>query len=142
MPIRNQPFKPGDYYHVINRHFREKRIIITFQDTLKLEQILWDRCKKYNTILKAYAIMDTHFHLLIELNTNSNIPKLMMSLQRSYSQYFNHKYHRKGQLFTHNYFAKRATTLSYIKTIRQYISDNPTKKVHRQMIDNMLSVNL
>lgn len=142
MPRRKHPFIAGEHYHITNRHFRKENIIKNFLDTLKLEKIILKQGAKNSISLIAYSIMDTHIHLLVRIKENSNIPNFMMLLQRSYAQYFNCKYNKKGQVFTHNYSAKPANTLTYIQTVRKYITDNPLKKIHRITIANMLSANL
>jgi REP element-mobilizing transposase RayT len=59
---------------------------------------------KYKSRVYAYALMDNHYHLLIE-SKKANLSKIMHYLNVSYTVYFNKKYKRTGYLFGGRYKA-------------------------------------
>jgi Protein of unknown function (DUF1568). len=48
--------------------------------------------------LYAYALMPSHLHLLVEMDSTTSISTIMHNLNSSYTKYFNSRYQHKGHL--------------------------------------------
>ncbi|WP_432404161.1 transposase [Wukongibacter sp. M2B1] len=74
----------------------------------------------------AYVIMDNHLHLLIEVS-KTPLSKIMQFIQQTYTQYYNKKYDRTGNVFEQRYKAMLCNRDEYLLELIRYIHKNPEK---------------
>ncbi len=77
-------------------------------------------------MLHAYALMDNHYHLLIE-TPYANIKQVMQNINTSYTVYANKRHRRAGHLFQGRYKAFIVDKESYLLELGRYIHLNPVR---------------
>lgn len=145
MDIRITPIEPDCFYHIYNRGvngetiFKSHRNYIFFVN--KIKENLLSVCEIY-----AYCLMPNHFHLLVGINSDSDLKKMQQgeSLEikglhspqnvfskqfskifNSYSQSFNKENNRHGSLIESPFKRKLLSTEDYIRNCIIYIHRNP-----------------
>lgn len=145
MDIRITPIEPDCFYHIYNRGvngetiFKSHRNYIFFVN--KIKENLLSVCDIY-----AYCLMPNHFHLLVRINSDSDLKKMQQveSLEikglhspqnvfskqfskifNSYSQAFNKENNRHGSLIESPFKRKLLSTEDYIRNCIIYIHRNP-----------------
>ena len=126
MPRKPRIHYPGAVYHVIARGNNRENIFNKEPDKEKYLNLLIKYKEKHDFYLYAYAFMDNHLHLLIEVK-DVPLSTIMQALQVSYTQYFNKKYDRVGHVFQQRYKAILCRKDKYLLTLIRYIHENPVK---------------
>jgi len=142
MPVRNLKFKPNSKYHVFNRRFLGYKLFGGVKDVEKFRRGILKYSERYKVRIVAYAIMDTHYHLLLMPVDGDSVSKFVCALQKSYAQYLNIKTKRIGQVFQGRYKAKVIDTPDYHRYIKKYILKNPSDRVLEMYANDMTAVNL
>lgn len=124
----------GAVNHVITRGNNKENIFYENADKAKYLDLLKKYMEKYDFLLYAYALMDNHLHLLIEVR-DIPLSGIMQGLQLSYTQYFNKKYDRVGHVFQQRYKAVLCGKDDYLLTLIKYIHENPTKAGLSTLLD-------
>ena len=114
-------------YHIMSRGDQKRKIFLTPKDYEKFLEILLEAKHKYGFFLYAYALMDNHYHLLLE-TPHGNLNKIMHTINSAYPNYFNKKNKRVGHVFQGRYKAILVEKDIYLKTLIQYIHQNPLRK--------------
>src|SRR5512139_759104 len=116
----------GALYHVISRGNHGQR---TFRDEKDFKRFLayLSNCKaKFPFRLFAYALMQNHIHLLLEVK-RIPLSKIMQSLLVRYTRYFNTRHDEKGHLFQGRYKAIVCDKDVYLLELVRYIHLNPVR---------------
>jgi len=132
-----QPLSEGEYFHIYNRGingeniFKEKRNYHYFLQQYK------NYCSEvFETF--AYALLKNHFHLLVYVNKNVQVPKhngqgmIRLSASRqlshffnSYAQSVNKACQRTGPLFENSFERRLVDDNSYFTDLICYCHSNP-----------------
>jgi putative transposase len=123
-PIRLEA--EGAVYHVIARG-NERRAI--FRDDRDREEYLGRLARyreRFGFKLLAFCLMDNHLHLAVERGPVA-LSRVMLSLQGSYTQWFNVRHGRVGHLFQGRYKALLVERDRYLLALVRYIHENPVK---------------
>lgn len=123
--------EPGHFYHVFNHSSGNKQLFFDRQDYL----FFLEKCKKYilpNNHLFAYCLMPNHYHFLIKVKDESNVPNpnpsaCFKNLFTSYAQYYNKAYQEKGSLFEPRFKRRKLRFQNEIVETVLYIHCNPVK---------------
>ena len=118
---------PGAIYHVFARGIERKNIFLDRVDYTRFLEALVMSLDFAQYEVWCYALMDTHYHLLIK-TPNGNLVQAMHHLQNNYVKYFNKTHKRVGPLFQGRYKAIVVVDLSYLKELSRYIHLNPLRK--------------
>jgi putative transposase len=99
---------PGAHYHVTSKGLAageskqqadiEKRIFLDAEDKLGFLSVLDTVVTRYGWLLHSYALMDSHYHLVVEC-PQANLSKGMRQLNGVYTQHFNRRHLQDGPLF-------------------------------------------
>jgi putative transposase len=120
-------------YYITNRCIYNQDIFKDQADYSAYFELLKKYKEQYGFKLYAYALMPSHFHLLLELpNQKEESPKggiseIMHGLNSSYTKYFNGKYGRKGHLFRDRFRTALVEKAPYLLKLTAYIHLNPQK---------------
>ncbi|MEN9327868.1 MAG: hypothetical protein RI947_676 [Candidatus Parcubacteria bacterium] len=198
MPIREEPLLAGSIYHIYNRSVDKKILFGTrlgcyrFIEALKyyrstkfnvslsrfyrldeyrrkeIEEIVKDHA--YHTVqVLAYALMPTHFHLLLKDLHENGISQYISKVTNAFTRYYNITHHRTGSVFesrfkatcmrtdeqlihTSRYIHLNCYSGNIIQTIdelrlyewssyKHYIEDNNSSFVHREIVLSLFGDN-
>ena len=114
------------FYHIVNRGVERRTIFYDSEDYLKFLDILDDSANTYNFSLFSFALMNNHYHLLIQ-TTGMNLSMIMRQINSRYSIYFNNKYKRVGPLWQGRFKSWYVYDEKYLNTLVRYIEFNPIK---------------
>jgi REP element-mobilizing transposase RayT len=117
----------GIPYHVFSRGNNKETIFFEEVDYLFYLKTLREALRKFNFLLYSYALMDNHFHLLLEMHENSQLARLMHHTQLRYAAYFNRKYRRVGHIFQSRYHSNLIESDRYFLAVDRYIHLNPVR---------------
>ena len=96
MPTRPRIDIAG-YHHIINRGVDQMNVFRHSEDKDMFLQIVNKTAMIHKVVLHDYCLMDNHYHLLIETQTD-NLSAFMRFVNANYAQYFNKKTKRTGHL--------------------------------------------
>ncbi|MCL5024392.1 MAG: transposase [Nitrospirae bacterium] len=116
----------GAFYHVTSRGNMRDRIFFHDEDRERFPDILGKTKERYCYLLHAYALMDNHYHLLVE-TPKANISQVMQNVNTSYTVYANRKYRRSGHLFQGRFKGMIVDKNEYLVTLSRYIHLNPVR---------------
>ena len=114
-------------YHIITRGNQKQRIFREDRDYEEYLSRLRKYKKKHDFLLYGYCLMPNHIHLLGETKVAADLSRLMSSLQRSYTAYFNEKYVKVGHLWQGRFKSKVITKDKYLIDCINYIELNPVQ---------------
>ena len=95
-------------------------------DKERFLEILKRTKERYGYLLHAYALMDKHYHLMIE-TPKANISQTMQNINTSYTMYINKKYRRSGHLLQGRFKGIIVDKDEYLLTLSRYIHLNPVR---------------
>jgi putative transposase len=123
-PLRIQ--FPDAWYHVMNRGRRAEKIFHDKDDFQMFLDLLKETAEMWNIRICAYCLLPKHYHLLIQ-TPEANISRSMRHLNGVYTQRYNSKHSRDGQLFRGRYKSILVSEDSYLLQVVRYIHRNPLK---------------
>lgn len=116
----------GAVYHVTARGNERSKIYFSKRDYEKFKEYVTEAQHKYGFVLHAYALMTTHYHLIIE-TPDKNLSRLMHHINSSYTTYTNIKRKRSGHLFQGRFKAIVVDKGSYLLELSRYLHLNPVR---------------
>ncbi|WP_051531399.1 transposase [Clostridiisalibacter paucivorans] len=126
MPRKTRVHYRGALYHVIVRGNNRQYIF----ESNKMKGLYLKKVKtyidKYDCKLYAYAIMDNHAHLLIEVD-DIPLSKPMQLIQQTFTQHYNKVNERTGHVFEQRYKSILCDKDQYLLTLIKYIHNNPVR---------------
>jgi len=126
MPRKLRKQYPGAKYHVTARGSGGKRIFARDEDCSRFLDQLEYALDTDGVILYAYAVMRTHYHLLIE-TPHGNVADFEHRLNTAYSTYYRFKRKWKGHVLQGRYGGKLVHGDAYLLALTRYIHLNPVK---------------
>lgn len=118
---------PGYPQHIIQRGNSRQQILFDEEDYWFLWEKLLTAAEKYSCDIHAYALLPSHFHLLVTPWQDDGIGKLMQYAGRYYVQHFNRRYDRTGTLWEGRYRATLLDPGSYLLLCSRYVELNPVR---------------
>ncbi len=70
----------GAFYHVTSRGNERKAVFKSKRDREKFLEYLESATQRYDALIHAYCMMDTHYHLLLETSCG-NLPQIMRHIK-------------------------------------------------------------
>jgi len=117
---------PGAFYHVIQRGNNREKIFRSDADKNFYLQSLVELKKQYYFKLLGYALMDTHYHVMMQ-TAEVPLSKIIFRQNMLYSRYFNKTHSRSGHLYSGPYNASLIQDENYLFAVLRYIHNNPVK---------------
>ncbi len=142
-------FGNGGTYHVYNRGAGKRNIFFDDLDRVRFtkglllfnsEEVLpmgralveaWKNPKKSIhplVSILAYALMDNHYHLVLEQLVDNGISRFMQRLGNGFTKYHNKRSDRKGVVFEARYKSIAIQTEAQFLHITRYVHLNPYDK--------------
>lgn len=117
---------PGALQHVTNRGNNGERIFGGDDDKERFLALVIEEAERCGWMIHDYALMDNHFHLLIE-TPRANLSRGMQRLQTRYVQRFNAINGRTGHLFGGRFWSRPVEDGRYAMEVSRYIALNPVR---------------
>ena len=117
---------PDAWYHVMNRGTQARDIFVDDADRYGFLRLLSQPRQRHHIEIHAYALMGTHFHLLVRTPL-ANLSKAMQQIGSSYAQGFNHRQRTEGPVFRGRYKALLVDNDAYLTELIRYIHLNPVR---------------
>ena len=111
-------------YHIVIKQSDSKPLFPndTYKDAL-LEKITESKIK-YQFIVYAYCLMDTHAHFIIDSN-GEKISDIMKNINLRYAKHYNKNKKTNGPLLKERFFSELITSDEYLLKASLYIHANP-----------------
>ncbi|MDW0116241.1 transposase [Sporosarcina thermotolerans] len=135
MANKKRDWHPNGFYHIIVRGNNRQNIFNTERDMYEYFRNLNFVNSKYPFELYAYCIMSNHVHLLMR-SPIVPLGKIMMRLNRRYSDYYRKKYNYVGQIYQNRYYSKEIVDPIGLLNVGSYIHRNPIE-TKEPMVDSM-----
>ena len=110
----------------MNRGRRSEKIYSVDADRDAFVKVLQEATELWNFRISAYCLMSNHYHLLIE-TPDGNLARGMRHINGVYTQRFNRRHQKEGQLFRGRYKAVLVEDDSHLLEVLRYIHRNPLK---------------
>lgn len=81
--------------------------------------------RRYGTSVHAFALMKTHYHLVVSAGSKDALPRTVKQFGGEYVQYFNRKYERVGTLWSGRYRSIWIEDDRQLLTCLRYVDRNP-----------------
>ena len=127
MPRVARVIKEGGVFHVISRGNNKQWIFHDEEDFKKFLEILDLHKKAKPFYLYHYALLDNHFHLLLEPRQGQTISKILQGIKLSYVHYHRKKYNYSGHLFQDRFKSILIQKDTYLLSCGAYIELNPVR---------------
>jgi REP element-mobilizing transposase RayT len=114
------------FYHITSRGNLRDQIFCDVSDRERFLEILRRTKERYGFLLHAYALMDNHYHLLME-TPRANLSQIMQNINTSYTVYVNRKYQRSGHLLQGRFKGIIVDKDRYLVALSRYIHLNPVR---------------
>ena len=123
------------FYHITSRGNQRDKIFYDAADRERFLKILTRTKERYGFLLHAYALMDNHYHLLME-TAKANLSQIMQNINTSYTVYVNRKYQRSGHLLQGRFKGIIVDKDRYLIALSRYIHLNPVRaKLVKRPVD-------
>jgi putative transposase len=126
MPRQPRLDAPGTLHHVIGRGIEGSKIFRTRGDREDFLDRLGKLCEAKALSVYAWALLDTHFHLLVRTG-NQSLAHSMGRLLTGYVVNFNRRHKRYGHLFQNRYKSILCEEDPYLLELTRYIHLNPLR---------------
>ncbi len=122
------------WYHVMNRGRRGEKIFLDDADREAFIKGVQEAADLWNFRIAAYCLMSNHYHLLIQ-TPNGNLARGMRHINGVYTQRFNRRHKKDGQLFRGRYKAVLVEADNHLLEALRYIHRNPLRAGMVKSID-------
>ena len=126
MPRQPRLDAPGTLHHVIGRGIEGTKIFRSQGDREDFLDRLAKLCEAKALNVFAWALLDTHFHLLVR-SGNQSLSHSMRKLLTGYVVTFNRRHKRYGHLFENRYKSILCEEDPYLLELTRYIHLNPLR---------------
>lgn len=124
---RNEILYDGCYAHVISRSIRKMKIFNDREDFEEFKKFLLEVKRRGKFKIFHYCLMQTHFHLAVEMGSVKEFSCAVRDLKRSYVYWFHGKYKISGPIWRERFKSLLIEDENYLYACGRYIEDNPLK---------------
>lgn len=111
-------------HHVFGKSVKGGKIFIDRADRIKFLKLLNNLLIRFGAVIYVFALMDTHFHLLVRSRCVAIIVEYLI---KAYTGYFSQKYHTSGPLFLWPIEPKEKIRIDWQIDCMLYILNNPAE---------------
>ncbi|MBM4333599.1 MAG: hypothetical protein FJ117_20680 [Deltaproteobacteria bacterium] len=126
MPRQPRLDAPGTLHHVIGRGIEGSRVFRNQGDREDFLDRIGKLCEAKALSVYAWALLDTHFHILVRTGSQS-LSYSMRKLLTGYVVNFNRRHRRYGHLFQNRYKSILCEEDPYLLELTRYIHLNPLR---------------
>jgi putative transposase len=118
-------YVPNMSLHVYSRGINGGAIAHDDDDHEHLLRVMVRAARQHGVEINAFALMDTHYHLIVTPTREIALPKTMQAIGIRHTRYYNRKYGRKGTLWNERYGGTLLHDEHYWYTCLRYVELNP-----------------
>lgn len=118
---------PGQPHLIVQRGNNSQPICLGSADFSALLDIVTSQAQNFNVAVHSYVVMENHFHLLASPETESDLPRMMQAIGRSYVRYFNQSHGRSGTLWEGRYKSTVIQAERYLLACMVYMDWAPVR---------------
>jgi len=118
---------PDLTYHITSRTNGRRLFMKKKADQKMLCKCLHKILVKYGVIIHSYIPMMNHFHMMIHINTEADLSKVMCEFKALYAKMFNKKYKLAGHFWGDRFKSCVVQDDQYALTCLRYIDRNAVK---------------
>jgi putative transposase len=126
MPRKSRIDAPGALHHIIAKGIEGRRIFENDVDREDFLERIGDILKETKTVCYAWALIPSHFHLLLRTGTFPT-STVMRRLLTGYALWYNRRHRRAGHLFQNRYKSILCQEDVYLLELVRYIHLNPLR---------------
>ena len=123
-------------YHVYNRGNNGLKVFVADDDKRNFLEAMARYKEKFDFKIYAIALMDNHYHMVVETNPVHDISQIMQATQLAYGSQYRKRYKFIGQLWQSRFQSKVITGGEYIFECLEYVHNNPVKAGLAQSAQN------
>lgn len=112
------------WYHVFHRGTERGRIFGDVRDREHFLELLARFVEQYGVRVHAYALMDTHYHMLVQ-TPEANLSQALQWLHLSHATWFNARHQRLGPFWQGRFRAVPVEAGAWVYTLSLYLHLNP-----------------
>ncbi len=116
----------GGIYHVISRGVKQCQIFLEEDDRYDFLRLLAVAKEKYPFTLHNRCLMDNHYHLLIQPQSDT-LSKTMHLVNSTYGNRFNKRHGVTGHVLQGRFHSIPVEEDAYLTTVSRYIDLNPVR---------------
>jgi len=124
---RSEILYNGCYAHVFSRSIEKRKIFKDEEDFEYFKKLLSKEKIKNKFNVFHYCLMQTHFHLAVEIGILESFSAGLQQLKWQYTRRFNEKYKRWGPLWRERFKSMLIENECYMYACGIYIELNPVK---------------
>ena len=121
-------FSSDALYHIYERAKDHGVLFYSLEDRLVYYTLAAVKAKKHKIRVSAASLMYTHTHLSVFAGCLDSILNFLHDLNSSYTRFYNHYHHRKGELFEKPVGRAQKLTSKSIRSAEIYIFNNHFEK--------------
>ena len=125
MARRPPIYRPDISVHVFPRGINRGAIARDDDDHEHLVHVISRAARRYGVEINAFALMTTHYHLVVTPTSEHALAKSMKAIGGSHTRYFNRKYGRIGTIWNERYGATLLDDEYYWYNCLRYVDLNP-----------------
>ena len=114
-------------YHVYNRSNRKIPIFSTAQDFRVFLKYIGQYARKFDTKIYHWAILNNHYHLLMEIADPERMSSLMAGIAVCYTRYYHKSRRTAGYLWQGRFKSQPIEKERYMLACGRYIERNPVR---------------
>ena len=119
------PLEPG-FYHLTARANRSDTLFLGDRDRAVFCGQVARAAKPETFVVRAYCLMSTHYHLLVETHT-AEISAAMRDLNGIYARWFNKEHGLRGHVFEERFHSAQVADDWHLLEVLRYLALNPVR---------------
>lgn len=125
---RTELLYAGCYAHVISRSIRKLKIFKDHEDFQSFKDELFIEKRKSGFKVFHYCLMQTHFHLAVNIPDVAAFSRSLANLKSRYTSLFHAKYHLSGPIWRERYKSLLIENEAYLLACGRYKSSRATRR--------------
>jgi REP-associated tyrosine transposase len=125
MARKRRAFEAGWTFHVYQRSVNRETVFDDDNDRERFLSCVRSASNRYGSEVHGFAVMSTHYHLLVTPSTKEAVPKTVKQFAGEYAQYYNRKHGRTGHVWGGRYSVQPIGDEYQLLTCLRYIDNNP-----------------
>ena len=127
MPRIARHVEANGYYHVISRSINQAWVLRDPEDFARFRRLIHEAKSQFPIRLFHYALMNTHFHLVVQAITKDFLAQHLAYVKWYYTQWMRKKYKWRGPLWRERYRSLPIEDERYLAACGLYVELNPVR---------------